>query len=285
MPQQAPRAVLQHARLGFRAYGAAYCASSAACFSFSLTDEFPTCLSLQVILVLTTLRKTTAAERSVRRGEWTAGGDSVANKAMGVTQVGRTIGILGMGSIGRIVGRYLAGMGMRVIYHNRRQLSAEAAEGAEYVAEFDEVRSSSASLAKLFCTDLPSTLQFLKQCDVLSIHVPLTPASHGLIGERELALLPPKSYVINTARGPVLNTPALIAALKSGHVAGAGLDVFDQETSAGIDPWLLSSDKVTLTPHFACNINSIFPSVESEQAENLRSWAAGKPVNVCNRWD
>jgi lactate dehydrogenase-like 2-hydroxyacid dehydrogenase len=94
----------------------------------------------QVILVLTTLRRTTAAERSVRRGEWTAGGDSIANKTMGVTQVGRTLGILGMGSIGRIVGRYLSNMGMRVIYHNRRRLSEEAADGAEYVADFDEVR-------------------------------------------------------------------------------------------------------------------------------------------------
>jgi phosphoglycerate dehydrogenase-like enzyme len=137
------------------------------------------------------------------------------------------------------------------------------------------------------CADPRSTLQlqFLKQTDVLSIHVPLSASSRGLIGERELALLPPGSHVINTARGPVLDTQALISALKSGHLAGAGLDVFDQETSAGIDPWLLASDRVTLTPHFACNISSIYPSVESEQAENLRAWAVGEPVNVCNRWD
>lgn len=93
----------------------------------------------QVILTLTTLRHTTAAERSVRRGEWTSGGSSIANKTMGVSQVGRTVGILGMGSIGKIAGRYLAGMGMKVIYHNRRELSEDKAGGAEYISSLDEV--------------------------------------------------------------------------------------------------------------------------------------------------
>lgn len=178
------------------------------------------------------------------------GGTSAANKTMGVSQVGRTVGILGMGSIGKIVGRYLGGMGMRVIYHNRRQLSEEAAGGATYVPTLDEVRRffHLASSHDQRLTRLPfAPLQFLKQTDVLSIHVPLNDHSKGLIGAREIALLPPKSYIVNTARGPVLQTQALIDALKSGHVAGAGLDVFDVETSAGIDPYLMQSDEVTLT--------------------------------------
>lgn len=115
----------------------------------------------------------------------------------------------------------------------------------------------------------------------------------------------------------VLQTQALIEALQSGHLAGAGLDVFDVETSEGIDPWLLASDKVTLTPHFACNIDSIYPctssslsslglcllcssevrlligllmscaqtAVESEQSDNLRLWALGDEVNICNSWE
>lgn len=118
----------------------------------------------QVILTLTTLRHTTAAERSVRRGEWTSGGSSIANKTMGVSQVGRTVGILGMGSIGKIAGRYLAGMGMKVIYHNRRELSEDKAGGAEYISSLDEVRpflssppvSTFAALAK---TDSVSTFR------------------------------------------------------------------------------------------------------------------------------
>lgn len=122
---------------------------------------------------------------------------------------------------------------------------------------------------------------------------------------------------LSFSRLAVLQTQALIEALQSGHLAGAGLDVFDIETSEGIDPWLLASDKVTLTPHFACNIDSIYPctssllsslglcllcsyevrlligllmscaqtAVESEQSDNVRLWALGDEVNICNSWE
>ncbi|KAL7413782.1 D-isomer specific 2-hydroxyacid dehydrogenase [Mrakia frigida] len=215
-----------------------------------------------VILVLTSLRHTTAAERSLRRGEWTSGGDSVANKTLGRSQVGLKLGILGMGSIGRKVARYLKEMGMIPYYHNRKRLAPELEGGAIFVESLDE---------------------FLKLSDVLSIHVPLSEATRGMIGAREMALLPKGAVLINVARGPVISEPALVEALKSGHLSAAGLDVFETESSAGIDPWLLESDRVTLTPHFAVNVSNVLPTIELEQLYNLQSWLdTGVPANAVN---
>ncbi|CDZ96459.1 Glyoxylate/hydroxypyruvate reductase (D-isomer-specific 2-hydroxy acid dehydrogenase superfamily) [Phaffia rhodozyma] len=217
-----------------------------------------------VILTLTTLRKTTAAERSVRRGEWEVGGTSIANKAMGRSQLGLRVGILGMGSIGRHVARYLTSMGMTICYHNRRQLPDSQAAGATYIASKEE---------------------FFENIDVLSIHVPLNPSTEGMVGEKEISSMPRGSYIINTARGQVIDTSALVEALKSGHIAGAGLDVFDNECSSEIDPYLMNSDDVTLTPHFACNVNGMLEVVEIEQINNARVWInEGTPLNTVNSW-
>ena len=128
-------------------------------------------------------------------------------------------------------------------------------------------------------------MQFLALSDVLCIHVPLTPSTHNLISTRELSLLPRGATVINVARGPVLNESALIAALQSGQLSSAGLDVFETETSAGIDPWLLESDRVTLTPHFAVNVRNVLPGIEMEVLENVEGWlGGGRPGNAVNGW-
>ncbi|KAL7416789.1 D-isomer specific 2-hydroxyacid dehydrogenase, partial [Mrakia frigida] len=212
-----------------------------------------------VILVLTALRGTTGAERSLRRGEWTSGGDSVANKT---SQVGLRLGIVGMGSIGRIVARYLTALGMKVSYYNRNKLSQDLEAGATYVSSLDEL---------------------LRNTDVLSVHVPLSSATKGLIGARELSLMPKGGVVINTSRGPLVDELALIEALKSNHVSTAALDVFDSETSEGVPEYFKQSDRVTITPHMACNLVDIIPHFECEMVLNLATFIQdGRPKNAVN---
>ncbi len=143
---------------------------------------------------------------------------------------GRTLGIIGLGTIGKKVARLGKAFGMTVQYFDVARLNedAEDAMGARFRL-FDEI---------------------LRTSDIVSLHVPLLPATRHLIGPRELGLMKPTAYLINTCRGPVVDEAALTAALTNGTIAGAGLDVFDQEPTPPNNP-LLSLDNVILTPHLA----------------------------------
>jgi len=179
---------------------------------------------LTFALLMATARRLGEAERFLRAGSWRSWRiDLLA----GCDVHGQTLGILGMGRIGQAVARRARGFGMRVLYHNRAPADpvVEAELGAAYV-----------SLEAL-----------LRQCRFVSVHLPLSPATRGMIGADELALMQPGSILINTARGPVVDTPALIAALAAGHLGGVGLDVFDAEPA--VDPRLLGFENAVLLPH------------------------------------
>jgi glyoxylate reductase len=175
-------------------------------------------------LVLAARRRLGEGERLIRAGRPWAWGMSFM---LGHDLRGKRIGIVGLGGIGARVGRRARAFGMEVVYHSRSEARADR------VAELEAER--------LPLDDL------LTSSDVVSLHCPLTPETHHLIGARELALMKPTATFVNTARGAVVDEPALVAALREGRIATAGLDVYEHEPA--VDPGLLELENVVLVPH------------------------------------
>jgi glyoxylate reductase len=140
---------------------------------------------------------------------------------------GKTLGIVGMGRIGRAVARRAAGFDMRVLYHNRNPLAEEEARALQ--VHYAELKT------------------LLQEADFISLHTPLTPRTRHLIGSRELAWMKSDAFIINTSRGPVIDEQALVEALEQGRIAGAGLDVYENEPA--LTSGLERLDNVVLLPH------------------------------------
>ncbi|KAI1490736.1 D-isomer specific 2-hydroxyacid dehydrogenase [Biscogniauxia mediterranea] len=174
-----------------------------------------------IFLLIGTLRNFYPAITSLRRGEWR--GNPLPN--LGHDPQKKVLGILGMGSIGINIAKKARALGMTIIYHSRRKLAEDKVDCAEYVSFEDLLRRS----------------------DVLSLNLPLNPKTHHIIATREFKLMKPSAVVINTARGPVIDEAALVQALNQGLIAGAGLDVYENEPK--IHNGLLESNKVILLPH------------------------------------
>ncbi|MCH7608791.1 MAG: D-2-hydroxyacid dehydrogenase family protein, partial [Chloroflexi bacterium] len=173
---------------------------------------------------------------------------------------GRTLGILGMGRIGTRTAKTAQAFGMSVIAWGPT-LTAEraAASGATFVS-FDELFAGS---------------------DVLTIHVPLTEMSRGWIGARELGLMKPTAYLINTSRGPIVEESALVEALRKGTIAGAALDVYDEEPLPAGHP-LLALENVMLSPHLGYATLDGLANFYTQAVENIKAWVAGEPTRVLN---
>jgi lactate dehydrogenase-like 2-hydroxyacid dehydrogenase len=172
-----------------------------------------------------------------------------------------TLGILGMGRIGQTVARRAAGFEMNVIYHNRSRLpeADEQACRATWVSKED----------------------LLRQADFLVLMLPYSPAVHHIIGATELALMKPSAHLINVARGGIVDDNALIEALQQRRIAGAGLDVFENEPA--IDPRFLSLDNVVLTPHIGSSTRATRLAMASLAADNLIAALGGQhPPNLLN---
>jgi phosphoglycerate dehydrogenase-like enzyme len=180
-----------------------------------------------IMLMLAVSRRLVWQHTSTASGRWR--GNNVADVKLFELH-GRTLGIVGLGAIGKKVARLAAAFGMSVIYYDTNRLTEDQADalGVRFRL-LDEV---------------------LRSADLVSLHVPLTPATKHLIGAAELALMKPTAYLINTCRGPVVDEAALYAALSEGRIAGAGLDVFDQEPPPS-DNRLFNLENVILTPHLA----------------------------------
>jgi phosphoglycerate dehydrogenase-like enzyme len=171
---------------------------------------------------------------------------------------GMTLGIVGLGKLGRRSAGVAKAFGMNVIAWSQNLTPEKAKEGgAEYVSKED-----------LFA-----------QADIVTIHLVLSDRSRGLIGAHELALMKKTAYLINAARGPIVNEQSLIAALRSGQIAGAGLDVFDIEPLP-LDHPFRKMDNVVITPHLGYvseqNYAKYFPDI----VEDIRAWLDGKPIRV-----
>ncbi|UTM56962.1 D-2-hydroxyacid dehydrogenase [Photobacterium sp. CCB-ST2H9] len=169
---------------------------------------------------------------------------------------GSTLGIIGSGSLGQAVAKLASAIGMKVIFAERKGAS-ECREGY-----------------------LPFT-QVLKEADVITLHCPLSEATTNLIAAPELALMKPGSLLINTGRGGLVNETDLVAALQSGHLGGAGCDVFTAEPADLSNPLLAHADlpNLLLTPHVAWGADSAIQTLANQLTENLEAFVAGHPQN------
>ena len=209
-------------------------------------------------LLMASARRLPAAERWLRRGEW-RGWEFV--QWLGTDVHHATLGILGMGRIGQTVARRAFGFDMKVIYHTRTPLPAdtEAACRASWVDK--------------------QTL--LRESDFLVLLLPYSPATHHIIGAAEIALMKPSAHLINVARGGIVDDEALIAALREGRLAGAGLDVFEGEPK--LNPGFLDLDNVSLTPHIGSSSRATRMAMAMRAADNLVAALSGqRPPNLLN---
>jgi glyoxylate reductase len=174
-------------------------------------------------LLLATARRVVEGDALIRSGRWTGWSPT---QLLGAEVSGKTLGIIGMGRIGQAVAHRAVGFRMPVRYHTRQPLAAS-------------------SLSREW--EHRSLRDLLVEADVVTIHVPLTSSTQHLIGARELAWMRPTAFVINTARGPIIEEWALADALKLGIIAGAGLDVYEREPA--IHSALVQLKQVVLLPH------------------------------------
>lgn len=209
---------------------------------------------LTFALLLAAARRIPEADRFVRSGAF----DGWAPQLLLGTELrGKTLGIVGLGRIGKAVARRAHGFGLRVLYTQRTVLAPEASEGAVY-AELDELLAAS---------------------DFVSLNCPLTPETHHLLDARRLALLGDHAYLINMARGPVVDEAALVSALEAGRLRGAALDVFEREpeVSAG----LLERDDVVLCPHLGSATRETRAAMVEIVVENVLDLVAGRSPRTC----
>ena len=210
-----------------------------------------------ITLLMSLSRHTTIADASMKAGKWDR------KKFMGSQVAGKTLGVIGLGRIGREVARRAAGLDMKIVGFDPFLTPDRAGQlGIEAVAGLD---------------------QLLPRCDYLTVHTPLTPETTNLLGAKEFAMMKKGARVINCARGGIYNEEALVAALKSGHLAGAALDVYTTEPVPADHP-ILKAPNVVLTPHLGASTIEAQEAVGLEAAQLLIDFltkgAIGYAVNM-----
>ena len=213
-----------------------------------LTDDTA---DMTMALIIAVPRRLAEGEKLIRSGQWKGWSPS---GMLGHRIGGKRLGIIGMGRIGQAVALRAAPFGLSVAYHNRHRLpeSVEKATHATWVESIDELLSTS---------------------DFVSIHCPLNDETRGMIDERRLALMKPDAYLINTSRAEVYDENALIDALQSGRIAGAGLDVFAHEPA--VDERLLNLSNVVLKPHMGSATFEGREATGDKVIANIRTWVDG----------
>jgi glyoxylate reductase len=210
-------------------------------------------------LLLAVARRVVEGDRLLRAGVF-PGGQSTHLE--GAFVWGKTIGLVGGGGrIGRAVARRARGFSMRILYWGPRRIS----ENEEQELGFDYVMLD----------------RLLGESDFVSIHAPGKPETHHLIGARELALMKPTAFLINTARGPIVDEEALVRALTDRRIAGAGLDVYEHEPH--VESALLTMPNVVLTPHLGSAVAELREAMAHVVVDNIVAVLGGRtPPNCCN---
>lgn len=201
-------------------------------------------------LVLSLLRHIPDEDQATRAGRWQV--------SMGLGLHGKTLGLMGLGRLGSEVARVGNAFQMDVIAWSQNLTAERAAERGATLVSKDEL---------------------LARADILSIHLVLSARSRGLIGHQELNRMKPTAYVINTSRGPIVDEAALIAALQNGTIAGAGLDVFDEEPLP-LDHPLRRTANTVITPHIGYVTEETYKVFFAETVENIQAFLKGAPVRV-----
>ncbi len=197
----------------------------------------------------------------VRDGAWSRCEDFCFWEGTLVEIAGLTLGVVGYGKIGRAVAAVARGFGMKVVASRRTATGRAAADDGTPLLDLDTLFAES---------------------DVVSLHCPLTPESSKLANAARIARMKPTSYFINTARGGLVDEPALAEALRAGRIAGAGLDVLTVEPPTADNP-LVSAPNCVITPHVAWAAKKARERLILEVAENIRDFLAGRDRNVVNR--
>jgi phosphoglycerate dehydrogenase-like enzyme len=208
-----------------------------------------------IMLMLVLLRRFPAAEQVTRTGRFPTMEFIEENQARMAELGDMTVGLVGLGSIGQAVAERLAAFGSRLLYTaHRRNEAAEARFGLRFEL-------------------LPDVLS---SCDVVSLHVPLTPETRHLIGEPELASMRPGALLVNTSRGQVVDEPALRQAIESGHLSGAAIDVLEDELGE-VNPFA-DLPQVLVTPHVAGTSRTSLPRMLQMAAANVVRFVEGEPL-------
>ena len=208
-------------------------------------------------------RRTAEFDRKLREGKAEPFG--VMNN-LSHSLYGKTLGIIGMGRIGQALARRALASGMTVIYHNRRPLGDEA------MRRLGEWALASESQVPGAITYV-SQEELLQTADFVSLNLPYTPEVKHLIGEKELQMMKPTAYLINTARGAHVDEEALVQALKRGEIAGAAMDVYEHEPE--IHPELLQLDNVVLSPHTGTGTWEGRIAMCENVCDNILAWKKG----------
>jgi len=201
-------------------------------------------------LILSLMRRIPEQERALREGRWQV--------ALGATVEGKTLGVLGLGNLGARVARVGAAFGMRVL---------------AWSPNLTDERAAAAGAARV------DKAALMAEADVLTLHLVLSDRSRGIVGAGDLARMKRGAVIVNTSRGPLVDQEALIAALKEGRIAGAGLDVYDQEPLPPGHP-VLSAPNTVLTPHLGYVTEENYRAYFAGAVEALEGYLKGSPVRV-----
>ncbi len=201
-------------------------------------------------LILSLARNIHIENARMREGSWIT--------TLGLDLSGKKLGILGLGRLGQKMAQIAQVFDMNVVAWSANLTDEAAAEAGAVRVEKDDL---------------------FRQSDFLTIHYKLGGRSRGLVGAAELALMKPSAYLINTSRGPIVDTDALIAALTEGQIAGAGIDVYDSEPLAPDHP-IRQSPRTLLTPHLGYVTDGTYQLFYGQMVESLEAWISGNPIRV-----
>jgi D-3-phosphoglycerate dehydrogenase len=205
-------------------------------------------------VLMDAVRHVTAGDRLVRKGGWHKG------LPMGFALEGKRLGVIGLGKLGSRVAKYARAFDMEVVAWSQNLTAEKAAEGGAKLVSKDELLATS---------------------DVITIHLILSGRTRGLIAAADIAMMKKGVVLVNTSRGPIVEEAALIAALKSGHIASAGLDTYDVEPMPPGHP-LTTLDNVVLSPHLGYVVEPAFRGFYADAIDNVLAYLDGKPIRVMN---
>lgn len=205
---------------------------------------------IALLLMLGAARRASEGDRLMRTGQWTSWSPSFM---VGTQMTDKRLGIIGMGRVGQAFAHIVSGFDMEIHYYNRSRLDPAKEKGATYHATVEDL---------------------LPHCDFVSLHCPATPETINLMNAERLASLPDGAILVNTARGSLIDEAALIAALKSGKLAAAGLDVF--QTEPGGNPQIAELDNVFMLPHIGSATRETRDAMGFRALDNLDAFFAGR---------
>ena len=208
-----------------------------------------------ILLILAASRRVGEAYNLVRTDNWKNQKPDLTKFMIGNSVTGKTLGIIGMGRIGRIAAKSAKAFGMKIIYYNRNKLSEDLEDGAKYYSDLNSM---------------------LPECDFVSIHTPATPDTKNILNASTIGLLPKHAVVINTSRGSTIDDAALIDALQNKKIYGAGLDVFNNEPN--LDNRYTKLDNCFVLPHIGSATHETRLAMSLMAVDNIYCFFNNKPL-------